>query len=146
MKQTRTAASLPRLALVAATLLIASGSAFAADGASAAPAVFGIPVDFILFALTLLGVALFHNHTLRVGLTGLAVITAYKLLFTGFKTGPGIHGSDLPFRPRVGDPHQPALPAARFRAAVAAFREDATSRRCCRASCRTTGRAPSSCW
>ena len=53
---------------------------------------FGIPVDFILFALTLLGVALFHNHTLRVGLTGLAVITAYKLVFTGFKNGPGIQG------------------------------------------------------
>ena len=51
---------------------------------------FGIPVEFILFALTLLGVALFHNHTLRVGLTGLAVITAYKLVFTGFKAGPGI--------------------------------------------------------
>ena len=82
---------MPRLALIAATLLVASGSAFAADGA-AAPAVFGIPLDFILFALTLLGVALFHNHTLRVGLTGLAVITVYKLLFTGFKDGPGIQG------------------------------------------------------
>ena len=28
----------------------------------------GIPLDFILFALTLLGVALFHNYTLYVGL------------------------------------------------------------------------------
>ena len=91
MKQTRTAASLPRLALVAAALLSASGSACAADGASG-PVVFGIPLEFVLFALTLLGVALFHNHTLRVGLTGLAVITAYKLLFTGFNTGPGIQG------------------------------------------------------
>ena len=91
MKQTRTAASLPRLALMAATLLGASQSACAADGASG-PVVFGIPVEFILFALTLLGVALFHNHTLRVGLSGLALITAYKLVFTGFNTGPGIHG------------------------------------------------------
>ena len=32
---------------------------------------FGIPVDFILFALTLLGVAVFHHHTLPVALTGL---------------------------------------------------------------------------
>ena len=63
-------------------------SAWAAD----APALFGIPVDFILFALTLLGVALFHHHTLAVGLTGLAAITAYKLGFTGFKTGSGIPG------------------------------------------------------
>ncbi|MET0567792.1 MAG: citrate transporter [Hyphomicrobiaceae bacterium] len=54
--------------------------------------VFGIPVDFILFALTLLGVALFHHHTLRVALTGLAAIVAYKLAFTAFPTGPGIAG------------------------------------------------------
>ncbi|NOJ40545.1 citrate transporter [Bradyrhizobium australiense] len=53
---------------------------------------FGIPVDFILFALTLLGVALFHHHTLRVALTGLAVIVLYKLVFTGFKHGAGLGG------------------------------------------------------
>src|ERR1035437_8767724 len=91
MSFARAAANLLRPALIAATLLSASGSASAADGAGS-PAVFGIPVEFILFALTLLGVALFHNHTLRVGLTGLVVITAYKLVFTGFKDGPGIQG------------------------------------------------------
>jgi hypothetical protein len=32
--------------------------------------VFGIPVDFILFALTLIGVALFHHKTLQVAPTG----------------------------------------------------------------------------
>ena len=53
---------------------------------------FGIPMDFVLFALTLLGVALFHRHTLYVALTGLAVITLYKLGFAGFKTGPGVAG------------------------------------------------------
>src|SRR4051812_19308214 len=52
----------------------------------------GIPVDFILFALTLLGVALFHHFTLQVALTGLAAIVAYKLLFTGFKFGAGFSG------------------------------------------------------
>lgn len=52
----------------------------------------GIPLDFILFALTLLGVALFHDHTLYVGLTGLATISIYKLIFTGFKTGEGMIG------------------------------------------------------
>ena len=52
----------------------------------------GIPVDFILFALTLLGVALFHHHTLQVALTGLAAITLYKLGFTGFKYGTGLPG------------------------------------------------------
>jgi Na+/H+ antiporter NhaD/arsenite permease-like protein len=52
----------------------------------------GVPVDFVLFALTLAGVALFHRHTLQVALIGLAVITLYKLGFTGFKTGAGLAG------------------------------------------------------
>ncbi len=56
---------------------------------------FGVPVDFVLFAVTLAGVALFHHHTLQVALTGLAVITLYKLGFTGFKTGPGLGGLAL---------------------------------------------------
>ncbi|WP_426537987.1 citrate transporter [Bradyrhizobium sp. McL0615] len=54
--------------------------------------VFGIPVDFILFALTLLGVALFHHKTLQVALGGLAAIIVYKLVFTGFKHGAGLVG------------------------------------------------------
>src|SRR6187551_641906 len=54
--------------------------------------VFGIPVDFILFALTLLGVALFHHKTLQVALGGLAAIIVYKLVFTGFKDGAGLGG------------------------------------------------------
>ena len=53
---------------------------------------FGIPVDFILFALTLLGVALFHHKTLQVALGGLAAIIVYKLIFTGFKHGTGLAG------------------------------------------------------
>jgi Na+/H+ antiporter NhaD/arsenite permease-like protein len=54
--------------------------------------VLGIPVEFILFALTLLGVALFHRHTLPVALTGLATIIVYKLAFTGFREGAGLGG------------------------------------------------------
>lgn len=38
-----------------------------------------VPVEFLLFAATLVGVALFHRHTLAVALTGLACITAWKL-------------------------------------------------------------------
>jgi Na+/H+ antiporter NhaD/arsenite permease-like protein len=51
-----------------------------------------IPVEFLLFALTLAGVAMFHRHTLQVGLTGLVVVTLYKLNFTGFKAGAGLGG------------------------------------------------------
>jgi len=54
--------------------------------------VLGIPVEFLLFALTLLGVAVFHHHTLPVALTGLVAIIGYKLAFTGFKGGPGLGG------------------------------------------------------
>ncbi|WP_249142554.1 citrate transporter [Bradyrhizobium sp. AUGA SZCCT0160] len=53
---------------------------------------FGIPVDFILFGLTLLGVAVFHNKTLEVALTGLVAVTLYKLLFTGFRQGESLTG------------------------------------------------------
>jgi Na+/H+ antiporter NhaD/arsenite permease-like protein len=52
----------------------------------------GIPFEFILFALTLAGIALLHRHTLRVAAIGLAAIVAYKLLFTGFAAGPGLQG------------------------------------------------------
>lgn len=44
----------------------------------------GIPIEFLFFALTLLGVALFHHYTLYVAVTGMVVIAAYKLGFTDF--------------------------------------------------------------
>ena len=64
---------------------------------AAACAVLGVPIDFVLFGLTLAGVALFHHHTLQVALTGVIVIVLYKLAFTGFRTGPGLHGLALHF-------------------------------------------------
>jgi len=42
-----------------------------------------VPVEFVLFGATLIGVAIFHRHTLGVALVGLLVIGAYKLL-SGF--------------------------------------------------------------
>lgn len=44
------------------------------------PLVFGIRPEFILFALTLLGVALFHRYTLWVALIGLASILIFKFI------------------------------------------------------------------
>jgi Na+/H+ antiporter NhaD/arsenite permease-like protein len=52
----------------------------------------GIPLDFFLFGFTLLGVALFHHHTLKVAVVGLAVITLYKLGFADFSGTPGVAG------------------------------------------------------
>ena len=56
------------------------------------PTIMGVPVDFILFAALLLGIAVFHHQTMRVALIGLAVIVAYKVLVTGFPSGPGLPG------------------------------------------------------
>jgi hypothetical protein len=77
---------LTRLAAAVPLLAAATGAAAAAHDA---PAPFGIPVEFFLFAATLIGVAVFHRRTLEVALTGLASIALYKLVFTGFKTGAG---------------------------------------------------------
>ena len=76
-----------RLQALAVGCLLAA-PAYAAE----APEVFGIPVEFILFAATLLGVALFHRQVLKVALTGLLVIALYKIVVTGFKTGDGLAG------------------------------------------------------
>jgi len=56
------------------------------------PAVFGVPIDFILFACVLAGVALFHHHTLRVAVVGLVVITIYKLVWSPFHGIAGVQG------------------------------------------------------
>jgi Na+/H+ antiporter NhaD/arsenite permease-like protein len=102
--QPRLHALLPPLCAIAlaAPLVVAclacAEPAFAAASAGSSPEplyLLGIPVDFILFALTLLGVALFHHQTLRVALTGLAAIVLYKLAFTGFKFGQGLGGLAL---------------------------------------------------
>jgi Na+/H+ antiporter NhaD/arsenite permease-like protein len=45
------------------------------------PLIFGIRPEFLLFGLTLLGVALFHRYTLWVALAGLASILIFKFIF-----------------------------------------------------------------
>ncbi|MFI4903723.1 MAG: hypothetical protein ACHP91_09930, partial [Burkholderiales bacterium] len=56
------------------------------------PAIGPVPVDFVLFALTLAGVALFHARTLEVAVSGLVVIVIWKLLFSPFAEGAGFAG------------------------------------------------------
>jgi Na+/H+ antiporter NhaD/arsenite permease-like protein len=87
----RTAAS-AAAGLVCLVMLCLPCWAAVGDGGPEPRYLFGIPVDFILFAVTLLGVAVFHHHTLPVALGGLATITLYKLAFTGFKFGDGWSG------------------------------------------------------
>jgi len=95
--------SLPRYAgaAVLGSALVLLVSPAAAQGVAPGPTLLeplyllGIPVDFILFGLTLAGVAVFHRHTLYVALAGLAAITVYKLAFTGFRFGTGFGGLAL---------------------------------------------------
>ena len=56
------------------------------------PAIAGIPIEFILFAAVLAGVALFHHHSLRVALIELAAITLYKIAFSSLHGNPGVGG------------------------------------------------------
>ncbi len=51
-----------------------------------------VPLDFILFACVLLGIALFHHYTFQVAVSGLVVIALYKALVTGTPYGMGIAG------------------------------------------------------
>jgi len=51
-----------------------------------------VPLDFILFACVLLGIALFHHYTFQVAVSGLVVIALYKALVTGTPLGAGFGG------------------------------------------------------
>ncbi|MFZ1800804.1 MAG: SLC13 family permease, partial [Chitinophagaceae bacterium] len=47
-------------------------------------AIYGVRLEFILFALTLVGVALFHHRTLQVALIGLTSILLLRIFSTDF--------------------------------------------------------------
>ena len=83
--------------VIALVGVVSAAPALAAAAASGPEPLYllGIPLDFILFGLTLLGVAVLHHHTLAVALSGLAAITLYKVAFTGFKFGVGFAGLGL---------------------------------------------------
>jgi len=53
------------------------------------------PVEFILFACVLAGVALFHAHSMRIALGGAIVIALYKVLWSPFRAGDGLPGLGL---------------------------------------------------
>jgi Na+/H+ antiporter NhaD/arsenite permease-like protein len=60
---------------------------------NAMPAIMGIRLEFILFALTLIGVAVFHHKTMYVALIGLAAILIAKYAFTDFSLAGHILGN-----------------------------------------------------
>ena len=81
-----------RTALACACVLTPTVGYAAGDGAFSGLAIGPVPVEFILFAVVLAGVALFHHHTLRIALGGAIVIALYKIFLSPFKTGAGFAG------------------------------------------------------
>ena len=67
------------------TLALLSPLSLFAAGESV-PSIGPVRLEFVIFGLILLGVALFHKHTFWVTVTGLAVLLTFKLAFD-----PGFH-------------------------------------------------------
>jgi Na+/H+ antiporter NhaD/arsenite permease-like protein len=61
-------------------------------GAAVGPAVAGIPLEFLLFAVVLGMVAFSHVSTLATALWGALAITVYKVAFSSFAEGAGVAG------------------------------------------------------
>lgn len=53
------------------------------------PALLGVPFEFLLFGLMLVGVAVMHKRALAISVTGLVAILLYEGFFSRFPTGPG---------------------------------------------------------
>ncbi len=68
------------IAIVTVAFMLLPVFTFAAAPA-AIPLIFGIRLEFIIFALTLIGVAVFHNKTMFVALGGLLSLLILKYLF-----------------------------------------------------------------
>jgi len=68
------------IALITGVFLLLPAITFAAVPA-AVPIIFGIRLEFIIFALTLVGVAVFHHKTMYVALGGLATLLILKYAF-----------------------------------------------------------------
>jgi Na+/H+ antiporter NhaD/arsenite permease-like protein len=47
------------------------------------------PIEFVVFGVTLVGVALFHRRALPIAAAGLAAVIAYEWLYSAFPAGPG---------------------------------------------------------
>ena len=75
-----------KIAFVLGVLLLPL-AVFAGDGSGKSIDFAGIPVEFILFGLTLLGIALMHKHVLKVALSGLAAVLLLKIGFLQFNLG-----------------------------------------------------------
>jgi Na+/H+ antiporter NhaD/arsenite permease-like protein len=51
-----------------------------------------LPTEFLIFGVTLAGVAVLHRQALQIAAAGLAVVIAFEWFFTQFPAGPGVAG------------------------------------------------------
>ncbi len=87
--------------IISLIVLLAPLSAFASGGN--VPMVGPVRVEFIIFGLVLLGVALFHNQTFWVAVSGLTVLLIFKFIFDpGFHLGEHLFG-ETPFIDQLMD-------------------------------------------
>jgi Na+/H+ antiporter NhaD/arsenite permease-like protein len=82
-------------------ILLCPVAIFASDGS--VPMIGPVRVEFLIFGLILLGVALFHKQTFWVAVTGLAVLLAFKFIFDpAFHLGEHMFGT-TPFGEQILD-------------------------------------------
>jgi Na+/H+ antiporter NhaD/arsenite permease-like protein len=82
-------------------ILLCPAAIFASDGT--VPTIGPIRVEFIIFGLILLGVALFHKQTFWVAVIGLTVLLAFKFIFDpSFHMGEHMFGT-TPFGEQIMD-------------------------------------------
>jgi hypothetical protein len=80
-----------RLSLIL-IILLCPAAIFASDGS--VPMIGPIRVEFIIFGLILLGVALFHKQTFWVAVIGLTVLLTFKFIFDpAFHLGEHMFGT-----------------------------------------------------
>src|SRR5664279_5125816 len=85
------------LGIAALLFLGMPGSAFAQvpETGFSGPTLGPVPIEFILFGLVLLGVAVLHHHTMRIAIAGAVGIALYKIVASPFRTGAGVAGFGL---------------------------------------------------
>ena len=76
------------LSLAALPAAAAASTVAAFSGPSIGP----VPIEFIMFAIVLAGVGIFHHHTFRIAVTGAIVIATYKIFASPFAEGAGLGG------------------------------------------------------
>lgn len=79
------------LALAAVPDAAAASTVAAFSGPSIGP----VPIEFIMFAIVLAGVGIFHHKTFQIAVTGATVIAIYKIFASPFPAGAGLSGFGL---------------------------------------------------